>query len=67
MSRRRMLREAIANLASGNPQALPMQAQVGDLLGPLSNDAIAKTQDWQAASHAADLARRAACAWDASV
>lgn len=64
---RRMLRKAIADLEEGRADALPMQADVGGLLGPLSNDAIAETRDWQAASHAADLSRRAACPWDASV
>lgn len=64
---RRMLRRAIADLAAGRAESLPMQGDVAGLCGPLSNDAITETQDWQAASHAADLARRAACPWDASV
>ena len=64
---RRMLRRAIADLAAGRAEALPMQGDVAGLCGPLSNDAIAPTQDWQAASHAADLARRAACPWNASI
>ncbi|WP_425045824.1 aromatic ring-hydroxylating dioxygenase subunit alpha [Primorskyibacter sp. S87] len=64
---RRMLRKAIADLEAGRPDALPMQADLSALVGPLSNDAIAETQDWQAASHSTDLARRAACPWDASI
>ncbi len=64
---RRMLRRAMADLEAGRTGALPMQGDVGGLKGPLSNDAIADTQDWQAASHAADVARRAACPWDATV
>lgn len=66
---RRMLRQAIADLAAARPEALPMQnaADVREVVGPLSNDAIAPTPEWQSASHAADLARRAACPWDASV
>lgn len=66
---RRMLRQAIANLANAKPEALPMQngADTGKIVGPLSNDAIAPTPEWQSASHAADLARRAECPWDASV
>ncbi len=66
---RRMLRQAIADLADKKPQALPMQsgAEVAKIVGPLSNDAIAPTPDWKSASHAADLARRAECPWDASV
>jgi len=66
---RRMLRQAIADLADQKPKALPMQsgADVAKIVGPLSNDAIAPTPEWQSASHAADLARRAECPWDASV
>ena len=33
----------------------------------LSNDAIADTADWEAASMRADQERRAACPWDASI
>lgn len=65
---RRMLRRAIADLAGKGAKALPMQgAGAADLKGPLSNDAIAATSEWQRASHAADLERRAACPWDATV
>ncbi|MEJ6392152.1 aromatic ring-hydroxylating dioxygenase subunit alpha [Gymnodinialimonas sp. 2305UL16-5] len=64
---RRMLRKAIADLAAERADALPMQGDVAAILGPLSNDAIASTRDWQAASHAADMARRSECPWDASV
>ena len=66
---RRMLRQAIANLAEGRDDALPMQGgeDLSGLVGPLSNDAITDTNDWRAASHAADVARRAECPWDASV
>ena len=64
---RRMLRRAIADLSDGRSDALPMQGDISGLRGPLSNDAIADTHDWQAASHAVDLQRRAACPWDASV
>jgi len=64
---RRMLRRAISDLSDGRINALPMQGDLNDLRGPLSNDAITATGDWQAASHQADLARRAACPWDASV
>jgi len=65
---RRMLRKAIAELATIGPDALPMRgAGAAKIQGPLSNDAIAETQEWQIASHAADMARRAACPWDAAV
>ena len=65
---RRMLRRAIADIAATGPDALPMRdADAGNILGPLSNDAIAATDDWAGASHAYDMARRAECPWDASV
>jgi hypothetical protein len=40
---------------------------VTKLVGPLSNDAVTDTRNWQEASQSADAARRAACPWDASV
>jgi phenylpropionate dioxygenase-like ring-hydroxylating dioxygenase large terminal subunit len=65
---RRILRKAIADLASAGAQALPMQTAAAEsIVGPLSNDAVAQTEQWQQASHAADMARRADCPWDASV
>jgi hypothetical protein len=66
---RRMLRAAIANLEAGHTDKLPMRGAQDsqNLKGPLSNDAIADSATWQSASHEADLARRAACPWDASV
>ena len=66
---RRMLRQAIRNVSQARVANLPMQGDLGAarIVGPLSNDAIATTEDWQSASHAADLARRAECPWDASV
>ncbi len=66
---RRMLRQAIAALHDNREDALPMRGS-GDptaIVGPLSNDAIAETADWAAASTRTDLARRAACPWDATV
>lgn len=65
---RRMLRAAIAALNNGDEAALPMQGvDAADLRGPLSNDAIADSADWEAASLRADAERRAACPWDASL
>ena len=66
---RRMLRRAIAALDEGRVQDLPMCNGVkpSSIVGPLSNDAIADSADWDAASHRADLQRRAECPWDASV
>lgn len=66
---RRMLRAAIAALEAGDEAALPMRgdADVAALAGPLSNDAIADSADWEAASLRADAERRAACPWDAKL
>ena len=66
---RRMLRKAINALEIGDRTALPMQTDgdVKSIVGPLSNDTIALTDDWSGVSHRADLKRRAACSWDASV
>lgn len=66
---RRKLRAAIAALAEGRIADLPMHGAVtpSELTGPLSNDAIADTEDWRAASDAADHSRRADCPWDATV
>ena len=65
---RRMLRQAIKAVEEGDEGALPMRGDdVTRLVGPLSNDSIAATQDWKSASRAADLARRAECPWDATV
>ena len=66
---RRMLRKAIRDVENAKFDALPMRGdvEVANIVGPLSNDAIASTGDWQNAGHASDLARRAECPWDASV
>jgi hypothetical protein len=65
---RRMLRRMMDAMEQGDRTALPMHgAGASAIIGPLSNDAIAETADWQAVSRAADLARRAACPWDAMV
>jgi len=66
---RRLLRQAIQALATGDRAALPMQdkALTRSIIGPLSNDAVAPTEDWSGISHQADLERRAGCPWDASV
>ena len=66
---RRMLRKAIKDVADNRIADLPMQGDLdlSGIIGPLSNDAIAASDDWQAASDASDRARRAACPWDATV
>ena len=65
---RRMLRKAISALADGNNKALLMQSPGAEkIVGPLSNDAIANTEDWHNASVSSDMARRAECPWDATV
>ena len=66
---RRMLRQAIKALESGDRQALPMQdaSAAKAIIGPLSNDSVAPTDNWPGISHEADLERRAGCPWDASI
>ncbi|MDA9237792.1 aromatic ring-hydroxylating dioxygenase subunit alpha [Planktomarina sp.] len=66
---RRILRQAIDAMGAGNRNALPMQngEKIKTIIGPLSNDAVAPTENWSGASHQADLERRATCPWDASV
>ncbi|WOI57862.1 aromatic ring-hydroxylating dioxygenase subunit alpha [Palleronia sp. LCG004] len=66
---RLMLRRAMKALEAGRPGALPMQDRdaARRIVGPLSNDAIASTSDWVAASAQSDMERRAACPWDATV
>ena len=65
---RRKLRQAIKDVSEARYDALPMQgADLSELVGPLSNDAIAETANWKEASQAADMARRADCPWDATV
>ena len=66
---RRMLRAAMEGLAGDDETALPMRGgvDVSRIVGPVSNDAIAETADWEAASMRMDRERRAACHWDASV
>lgn len=65
---RRMLRKAIAAVEAGELDALPMQrVDASSVVGPLSNDAVASTQNWQNASWEQDMERRTACSWDASV
>ena len=66
---RRTLRQAINAMQEGNRTALPMQDDENNkkIIGPLSNDAVAPTENWSDASHQADLERREGCPWDASV
>lgn len=65
---RRMFRAAIASVANGRIDELPMRGgRVSTISGPLSNDVIADTGNWQHINHTADMARRRACSWDATV
>ena len=65
---RRLLRKAMAAMARGDTAALPMQnGTTASLVGPLSNDTIADSANWENANREADLARRSSCQWDASV
>ena len=67
---RRMLRDAIENLAAGNAAALPMSSgsDVRSILGPVSIDAIGPWDAWRETLEISDTARRQACIdWDAKV
>ncbi len=67
---RRMLRAAIAAMAEGRLDELPMQGDVdpAQVFGPISNDTIGDRVAWKEAFTASDSARRAACTgWDAKV
>lgn len=65
---RLMLRKAIKAVETSKDDALLMRDKAAaDIIGPLSNDAITSTGDWQAASWQVDMQRRAECPWDATV
>lgn len=66
---RKMLRSAIESLESSNESALPMRngVDVSNIVGPLSNDTVTDTSDWETSSRRTDEERRAACPWDARV
>jgi len=66
---RLMLRKAIKAIETGHEERLPMQDRqdTPQIVGPLSNDSIAESDDWLAASVAADMERRRAAPWDATV
>lgn len=67
---RRMLRSVIRKLQKGEDGGLPLilsEAEAQRIRGPVAVDAIAPTDDWQAAWTARDAERRAACPWDASL
>jgi len=65
---RRKLRAAIAAVAAGELDAIPMGgAGVSDIKGPVSIDTIAPSGDWQSSWGEADLKRRGTCPWDAGI
>ena len=66
---RLLLRKAIKAVQTGKLDRLPMQDMqtTPQIMGPLSNDAIADSDDWLGASMAADMERRQAAPWDATV
>lgn len=66
---RRMLRKAIQAVEEGRFNDLPMcgRDDLDTIIGPLSNDAITDSSNWQEASWDYDMARRAECPWDAHV
>jgi phthalate 4,5-dioxygenase oxygenase subunit len=65
---RLMLRKAIKAIEKNKESGLPMLgADVDKIVGPLSNDAVTSTDDWEQASREMDMRRRQECPWDASV
>jgi phenylpropionate dioxygenase-like ring-hydroxylating dioxygenase large terminal subunit len=63
---RRILRAAIADLAKGNLQNLPMGGASSDveaIKGPIALDTIAPSDDWQGSWQKADGDRRKASGW----
>jgi len=66
---RLLLRKAIKAVETNKENALLMHdtAGVEHIVGPLSNDAIAVTDDWKSASWQLDMKRREECPWDARV
>lgn len=66
---RRMLRSAISSLSDGDETALPMRngLDLSKVVGPLSNDTVTQTTDWEASSMQGDRERRNACPWEASI
>ena len=66
---RRMLMAAIDNVESGDESKLPMRngAYLKKIHGPLSNDAMTQTDNWEQSSQQHDEQRRAECPWDATV
>ncbi len=67
---RRMLRAAIASVKEGSTDALPMLngCDADTVFGPISNDTIGNTDNWEEDFKINDNERRAACAdWNASV
>lgn len=65
---RKKLRVAIASIASGSLNELPMgNGSVGLVRGPVSIDTLAASDDWESSWGEADAQRRAACSWDAKL
>ncbi len=66
---RRILRAAINNVEKGDDLALPMRAEIDlkTIQGPLSNDALAETDNWEKSSERFDQQRRADCPWNAKI
>tara|TARA_Y100001934_G_C12386723_1_gene796593 strand:- start:14680 stop:16035 length:1356 start_codon:yes stop_codon:yes gene_type:complete len=66
---RQMLRAAMKSLAEQSESALPMRN--GDatarICGPVTNDTITATDDWESGILRAEQERRATCPWDASL
>ena len=65
---RRRLRAAIAALASGKPESLPMQNGGTEAIrGPRSVDTVAPAESWESRWPEVEDERRRACPWDATL
>ncbi len=67
IANRRKLRAAIAAVADGAMDKIPMGTSPEAVKGPVSIDTIAPSNDWQDSWINADLARRKTCPWDADL
>jgi phthalate 4,5-dioxygenase oxygenase subunit len=67
---RRVLLDAIGKVKKGETNALPMRGNAeatASIRGPISIDAIGKTDEWENVWKQADAGRRADCPWDARI
>ncbi|WP_264600052.1 aromatic ring-hydroxylating dioxygenase subunit alpha [Rhodobium gokarnense] len=66
---RRLMRAAIAKVAEGSTEGLPMlgEGDLAEVKGPVAIDAIGPSDDWDSLWRDSDAARRTACSWDAAL